>query len=82
MPEAGDDGEGPPVAGLATETTIDDLKLKVGKQFGYWFDFGDDWQHQIGVEKIADEVPKGKFPRITNRVGESPPQYIDWDEEE
>ncbi|AMV29589.1 Plasmid pRiA4b ORF-3-like protein [Gemmata sp. SH-PL17] len=82
MPEAGNDGLDPAPAGFTTETTLDDLGLKVGRQFGYWFDFGDDWHHQIGVVEIADKVPKGKFPRVTKRVGESPPQYIDWDEEE
>ena len=82
MPEAGDDGGGPPVAGVTSETTIDDLKLKTGKRFGYWFDFGDDWHHQVNVEGIAEGPGKGKFPRVTKRVGKNPPQYVDWDEEE
>jgi hypothetical protein len=82
MPEMGDDGVGPPVAGLTTETTIDDLGLTTDSQFGYWFDFGDDWHHQIDVVGIAEGPAKGKFPRVTRRVGESPPQYIDWDAEE
>ena len=43
--------------------------------FGYWFDFGDDWWHQINVEAIGDEAPRGKLPRVTKRVGKSPPQY-------
>jgi hypothetical protein len=82
MPEAGDDGFGPPVAGYTDETTIDDLELDDTAQFGYWFDFGDDWHHQIDVVKITEGPVKGKFPRMTRRVGESPPQYIDWDEED
>jgi hypothetical protein len=82
MPEAGDDGVGPPVAGYTDETTIDDLGLTTKSQFGYWFDFGDDWHHQIDVVKVAEGPAKGKFPRVTKRVGESPPQYIDWDEED
>jgi hypothetical protein len=56
-------------------TTIESLGLKVGRVFGYWFDFGDDWWHQINVERIDDSVPRGKFPRITKRLGKSPPQY-------
>lgn len=82
MREAGDDGGGPPVAGYADETTIDDLGLKVGRHFGYWFDFGDDWHHQIDVAAITDGSGKGKYPRVTKREGESPPQYADWDAEE
>jgi len=30
-------------AGVVTRTTIEDLQLKAGQTFGYWFDFGDDW---------------------------------------
>jgi hypothetical protein len=44
-------------------------------QFGYWFDFGDDWWHQINVEGIEAEVPSGKFPKVIKRVGANPPQY-------
>ena len=61
-------------------TTIGSLGLKVGDRFGYWFDFGDDWWHQINVEGIEDKVPKGKFPKVTKQVGKSPPQYADEDE--
>ncbi len=78
MPEAGDYGDdGPPVAGYTDETTIDELPLKKGARFGYWFDFGDDWHHQLNVLSITEGAPKGTFPRVTKRVGESPPQYID-----
>ena len=62
-------------------TTIADLGLSVEENFGYWFDFGDDWWHQIQVLKIKDKVPKGKYPKITQRVGASPPQYPDFDDE-
>ena len=68
--------------GDVTRTAIGSVGLKVGSQFGYWFDFGDDWWHQIDVAAIEDAVPGGKFPRVTKRVGESPPQYVDWDAEE
>lgn len=63
------------------ETTIDSLKLKKDQAFGYWFDFGDDWWHQINVISIETKNSKSKFPRITKRVGKSPSQYIDFDEE-
>jgi hypothetical protein len=41
--------------------------------FGYWFDFGDDWWHQINVVAVEEKVPKGKCPKVTKRVGKSPP---------
>jgi len=66
----------------AERTTLDSLGLATGDVFGYWFDFGDDWWHQIAVLMIAESAPRGKLPKVTARVGESPPQYVDWDEEE
>ena len=66
--------------GRVDETTIESLGLMVGDRFGYWFDFGDDWWHQINVEAIEDKLPKGKLPKVTKRVGKSPPQYADEDD--
>jgi hypothetical protein len=74
--------EGEPGAGRVDQTTIDSLGLKVGNRFGYWFDFGDDWWHQINVEAAEEKVPRVKHPRVTKRMGRSPPQYVDWDKEE
>jgi pRiA4b ORF-3-like protein len=72
-----DMGEANPPAGRVDQTRIDSLGLKVGQSFGYWFDFGDDWWHQINVEAIEDKAPSGKFPKVTKRVGKSPPQYLE-----
>lgn len=68
-------------AGDVSRTTIGSLGLRTGETFGYWFDFGDDWWHRVEVLAIDEGAPRGKLPRVTNRVGESPPQYVDWDEE-
>lgn len=68
-------------SGDVTRTTVGFLGLKKGSAFGYWFDFGDDWWHQINVEAIEAKAPGGKYPKVVKRIGESPPQYIDWDEE-
>jgi hypothetical protein len=74
-----DDG----IAGVADETTIESLGLSVGVVFRYWFDFGDDWWHQITVKAIDESVPDGEYPKIIDRVGKSPPQYPnDEDEDE
>ncbi|MBI1918601.1 MAG: hypothetical protein HYS12_28235 [Planctomycetes bacterium] len=74
--------EGRPAAGRVDQTTLNSLGLKEGDRFGYWFDFGDDWWHQINVEAIEDKLPRGKYPRVTKKVGKSPLQYADLDEEE
>jgi hypothetical protein len=68
-------GDDKPPAGCVDQTTIESLGLKVGHSFGYWFDFGDNWWHQINVKAIDDKAPKGKLPKVTKRVGKSPPQY-------
>ena len=63
-----------------TRTRIDSLGLKTKDRLAYWFDFGDDWWHQVDVLAVEDEIPSGRFPRVVERVGESPPQYVDLDE--
>jgi len=62
------------------QTRIGDLDLKKGRVFYYWFDFGDDWWHKIKVVSISEKVEGKGYPKITARTGESPPQYVDWDE--
>lgn len=61
----------------ASTTTLDSLGLKPERTFGYWFDFGDDWYHQIQVERIDQAIPTVTYPRVIKRVGKSPPQYPD-----
>jgi hypothetical protein len=65
------------VVGCVEETSVGSLGLKVGRRFSYWFDFGDDWWHQIDVTAIDDTLPAGKLPKVTKRIGKSPPQYPD-----
>jgi len=75
-------GRCPRTAGLVGRATIGSLGLAVNQAFGYWFDFGDDWWHQINVVSIDDSARRGKYPKVTKRVGKSPPQYPDVDEED
>jgi hypothetical protein len=35
----------------AAKTTLDQLGLKAGQKFSYWFDFGADWVHSVEVLK-------------------------------
>jgi hypothetical protein len=71
-----EEGMGGELAGDVRETVIDNLKLKKDDAFGYWFDFGDDWWHQINMIGIENKPAKGKYPKITARIGQSPPQYM------
>ena len=73
-------GKGKRPAGRVDLTTIESLGLEVGRTFGYWFDFGDDWWHQINVMQIRDSVPAGHYPKIIKGQGENPPQYQEKEE--
>ena len=70
------------IAGDVTRTRIDALGLKEDDIFTYWFDFENDWTHQITVVSVDGEIPRGKLPRVISRIGESPAQYGDMDGEE
>lgn len=72
----------PMPAGSITQTRIGSLGLTVGSVFWYWYDFGDNWYHEIRVLEIGEVETKVKYPRLIARVGDSPPQYVNWDEEE
>ncbi len=65
-----------------TRTTIESLGLRRRMKFWYWFDFGDDWWHRIEMVDVGEPVPRHKYPKVVERIGESPPQYPNWDEEE
>ncbi len=74
----------PPATGSVTRTRLGSLGLEVGRSFGYWYDFGDNWYHQIDVIAIGEADPEVTYPRVMARVGDSPPQYPPeeyWDEE-
>lgn len=62
----------------AATATLDSLKLKVGQQFEYLFDFGDSWWHQVTVEQVGSIGGKG-YPRLVEKHGVSPPQYPEVD---
>ena len=61
--------------GDARMTSLDALELKPHRVFGYWFDFGDDWFHQVQLERVETAIPTVTYPRVIRRKGKSPPQY-------
>jgi tetratricopeptide (TPR) repeat protein len=73
--------EANPPAGHVSATALGSLHLVCGRRFMYWFDFEEDWWHQVTVADVRDKVPRGKFPRVSHRVGQSPPQAPEEDAE-
>jgi hypothetical protein len=48
--------------------------------FHYLFDFGDEWWHRIRVQSIKETNLRKKSIKIIKSIGESPPQYLDYDD--
>jgi hypothetical protein len=65
----------------AADATIASLALRRGRKFEYLFDYGDSWWHTITVEQVNGPVQPGRYPRIIETHGQSPPQYPDFDED-
>jgi hypothetical protein len=65
----------------AAKTSIQSLELTKGQVFYYLFDFGDEWWHEITIEKTGEIADDGEYPRIVEQAGESPEQYDYPDEE-
>jgi hypothetical protein len=66
----------------AEAARIEDLHLAIGEIFFYWFDFGDDWMHEIRLDAILTSEGGEHYPRLVKKQGTSPPQYPGIDDEE
>ena len=65
----------------AEKMKIRDLDLYEKGKFYYLFDFGDDWWHELSVLKIEDASDLKGYPKITKKVGDSPEQYPDYEDD-
>jgi hypothetical protein len=64
----------------ATEVLIGDLPLGIGQMMTYLFDFGDNWEFDVTLERIDPPDRKKKKPLILEEHGRPPEQYPSWDE--
>jgi hypothetical protein len=53
--------------------TLEQIAPAVKDKFTYVYDFGDDWEHQILVEKIAPADPSMTYPACTGGRRAAPP---------
>ena len=69
--------------GNSLETELSVLNLRPKQEFMYLFDFGDEHRFKVRVYAINEQAnPADDYPRVVELVGDSPPQYDYWDEDE
>jgi len=54
--------------------TLRNLAGREGDTFGYEYDFGDSWDHQVLLEKLAPAEPGGRYPRCLAGARACPPE--------
>jgi hypothetical protein len=59
---------------LADDDVLVKDALKEKQQFEYVYDFGDDWRHQLVVEKITEADPEMKYPVCLGGERACPPE--------
>jgi hypothetical protein len=61
----------------ARKARLDAILADVGtKTLRYLYDFGDDWEHTIKVERLADPEPGALYPRLIEASGRCPPEDV------
>jgi hypothetical protein len=59
----------------ARKARLRDILDDIGtKTLAYVYDFGDDWEHTINVERLADPMPGVLYPLLTEVSGRCPPE--------
>ena len=54
--------------------SIDEVLMDINDSINYIYDFGDEWQHEIKVEKIISKRTKIQYPRCIKGQGNCPPE--------
>jgi hypothetical protein len=58
----------------ASRVTLEQVVPAVGDKLCYTYDFGDNWTHDIAVEKILNRDPSVAYPRCTGGRRAAPPE--------
>lgn len=62
----------------ATDVAVGDMPLQPGQSMTYLYDFGDNWQFNVTLERIDPPSPKIKKPTLLESHGKAPQQYGPW----
>ena len=68
-------------SGSVKRTSIVEAFPMVGHTMLFLFDYGDDWRFVVEVIGRGEREPKGRYPQVLRKVGRSPEQYPEWDDE-
>jgi hypothetical protein len=61
----------------ASKTTLQDVLEDVGgKTIHYVYDFGDNWDHVVRIERVLDATPGLSYPRLLKASGACPPEDV------
>jgi hypothetical protein len=55
--------------------TVQEVPLRPGKSMIFFFDFGDQWEFEVLLEKIDPDDPTFNMPKILEKHGKAPEQY-------
>ncbi len=66
---------------FTTEIKIGEIPIQPGEAIEFLYDFGDNWNFDILLEKIIPSDKKLKLSLIIEEYGESPEQYPKWDDD-
>src|SRR5579863_1162597 len=58
----------------AEKVRLSDFRFRIRERFLYEYDFGDNWQHDITLEKILLAEPKGIYPTCIAGKRSAPPE--------
>lgn len=56
------------------KATLRDLAGRVGDAFGYEYDLGDSWEHEVVLEKLVPAEPGGRYPACLDGERACPPE--------
>lgn len=65
---------GPIYDQAAQKVRLADLRLRLRERFLYEYDFGDNWQHDITLEKILPVDPRRIYPSCIGGKRSAPPE--------
>jgi len=63
-----------------SEVLVGHVPLREGQSMNYLFDFGDQWEFDVTLERVDPADEAARDPVILDGHGEAPDQYLSWDE--